>query len=195
MKLQIIIGSTRTGRISPRVAQWAATEAKTIEGVEVEIIDLVDYPMPFFDEPISPQYNPNRSPSPEVKKWLDKLAEADAYMIVTPEYNRSFTGVLKNALDHIDYQLAMKPVAIVAHGSTAGAQAVAQLRGVIPAFKAVSTPSVTFITERAGELFDESGVLIDESVKDNPYGIHAALHATLAEVKWYSDALAAAPRA
>ena len=192
MKLQIIVGSTRAGRISDRVAQWAANEAKALDGAEVEIVDLADYPMPFFDEPISPQYNPARTPAPEVKKFLDKLAEADAYAIVTPEYNRSFTGVLKNALDYIDFQIAKKPVAIIAHGSSGGAQAVAQLRGVIPGLKAVTTPTATFVAGQASQLIDESGNILDEEVKASPYGPQSALRGTLAELKWYSDALSAA---
>ena len=88
MKLQVIVGSVRQGRVSDKVAQWVAKEAQTLPDTEVEVLDLVDYPMPFFDEEISPAYNPSRKPIPEVKKWLDKLAEADAYALVTPEYNR-----------------------------------------------------------------------------------------------------------
>lgn len=192
MKLQVIVGSTRPGRVSDRVAQWVATEAALLSDTKVEVVDLVDYPMPFFDELISPQYNPNREPSVPVKKWLHKLAEADAYVIVTPEYNRSFTGVLKNALDYLDFQLAKKPVAIVAHGSTGGAQAVAQLRGALPGLKAFTTPTATFVNGRASELIDESGELVDAEIKANPYGPQAALQGTLSELKWYSDAVAAA---
>ena len=124
-----------------------------------------------------------------MQKWLDKLTQADAYVIVTPEYNRSFTAVLKNALDYVDFQLAKKPIAIVAHGSTGGAQAVAQLRVTVPALKAFTTPTATFISGRAGELIDESGEILDEEIKQNPYGPQVALQATLGELKWYSDAL------
>jgi NAD(P)H-dependent FMN reductase len=192
MKLQVIVGTTRDSRVTPKIAEWVAAEAKTLEDVTVEVLDLADYPMPFFDEAISPQYNPDRQPKPEVKKWLDKLAEGDAYVIVTPEYNRLMTGVMKNALDYIDFQFAKKPVGLVAHGSTGGAQAVASLRIAIVGLKAITTPTTTFIAGRAGEFFDDKGNLLDETIKENPYGIHASLHATLAEVKWYSDALAAA---
>ena len=192
MKLQVIIGSTRPGRVSDRVAQWVAAEAKNPTDSEVEIVDLADYPMPFFDEPTSPQYNPNRQPAPGVQKWLDKLAQADAYVIVTPEYNRAYTAVLKNALDYVDFQLAKKPVAIVAHGSSGGAQAVASLRIAIAGLKSFTTPTTTYIVGRSGEILDEQGNLVDESIKEQPYGIHAALQATLDELKWYGEALTAA---
>jgi NAD(P)H-dependent FMN reductase len=195
MKLQIIVGSVRPGRISSRIAGWAAEEAKTLADTTVEVVELAEYPMPLFDELIPPQYNPSRTAAPSVQKWLDKLAEADAYIIVTPEYNRALTGALKNALEYVDFQLANKPVGIIAHGSTGGAQAISTLRITVPALKGVTTPSVTMVVGRAGELFDDKGALLDEDIKENPYGIHAAMQGTLKEVKWYSDALAAAPKA
>lgn len=191
MKLQVIVGSTRPGRVSDRVGKWVAAEAKNLPDASVEIVDLADYKLPFFDEPISPQYNPNRQPDEPVKKWLDKLAEADAYVLVTPEYNRGCPAVLKNALDYIDFQLKQKPVAIVAHGSTGGAQAVAGLRITVPGLLAVTVPTATFLTGRAGDMIDENGNLSDE-IKANLYGPAAALKATLESTKWYSDALSVA---
>src|SRR5580692_10561136 len=129
MKVQVIIGSTRPGRVSEKVAKWVALEAKELSDTTVELIDLADYDLPFLDEAISPQFNPDRKPNPVAKKLLDKLAEGEAYVLVTPEYNRSYSAVLKNALDYIDFQFERKPVALAAHGSTGGAQAVAHLRG------------------------------------------------------------------
>ncbi|MEK7594194.1 MAG: NAD(P)H-dependent oxidoreductase [Patescibacteria group bacterium] len=193
MKLQIIIGSIRQGRVSDRFAKWVEAEAKNLDDTEVEVVDLKDYKLPFFDEPIPPQYNPDRKLDPEVKKWLDKLAEADSYVIATPEYNRSFPGVLKNALDYVDFQLAKKPVALVAHGSTGGAQAVGHLRGTLPGLKAVTVPDATFVVDRVSELIHEdTGEILDETVKNNPYGPQSALKNTLESLKWYSDALSEA---
>jgi NAD(P)H-dependent FMN reductase len=192
MKLQIIIGSTRPGRVTNRAAQWVAKEADNLKDTSVEVVDLLDYDLPFLDEPISPQYNPDRKPNPVAQKWLDKLAEADAYVIVTPEYNRSFPGVLKNALDYVDFQFAKKPISIVAHGSTGGAQALGNLRIVIPALQAISTPAATYLSGRVGDMIDVSGELIDETLRTNPYGPQASLKMTLEQLKWYSDALAVA---
>ena len=191
MKLQIIIGSTRPGRVSERIARWVANEVNALTGAEAELLDLADYPLPFFNEAVSPQYNPNRTPEDITRRWLEKLAEADGYVLVTPEYNRSYSAVLKNALDYVDFQLARKPVALVAHGSTGGAQAVGHLRGVLPGLLAVTVPKATFITGRAGEMIDESGKLNAEA-QAHPYGPAAALKATLEDLKWYADALAAA---
>jgi NAD(P)H-dependent FMN reductase len=191
MKLQIIAGSTRPGRVSDRVAKWVCNEANKIDGVEAEVVDLVDYPMPFFDEAVSPQYNPSRAPSAEVKKWLDKVAEADAYVLVTPEYNRSPSAVLKNAIDYLDFQFAKKPVALVAHGSTGGAQAVAHLRGIIPGVQAVTVPTATFFSDRAAEHIDEAGNLSEE-ITAKPYGPLMAVQNTLKDTLWYANALKAA---
>lgn len=190
MKVQIINGSIRPGRVTERVAQWVSNEAVKLEGVTVEIIDLKDYPLPLFDEAVSPQYNPERQPEGAVKEWLSKLAEADAYVVVSPEYNRSIPGPMKNALDYIDYQLKHKPVALVTHGSTGGAQAMANYRVVLPQLYAVTVPEPTFITG-AAQIISEDGVL-DETVKANPYGPHNALQGTLASLLWYGNALAAA---
>lgn len=191
MKLQVIVGSTRPGRVTDTVAAWVAATAKELPDTKVEVVDLEDYPMPFLDEPISPQYNPDRKPNAGADKWLKKLSEGDAFIIVTPEYNRSISGVLKNALDYIDFQFAKKPVTIVAHGSTGGAQAVATLRIALPGLQAAVTPSAVFLIGRASEMIDEAGVL-QEELKKNPYGPHAALMKALEEIKWYSDALSAA---
>lgn len=187
MKLGIIIGSTREGRSTDRAATWTATAAAKLDGVEVETLDLRDYDLPFFNEAISPQYNPERKTEGAVKQWLNKLAEQDAFIIVTPEYNRSIPAVLKNALDYVAYEMDRKPVGIVAHGSTSGAQAVAQLRGILPGALAVSVPRAVFIS-MAGASFDENGVL-NADLAANPYGPAAALSAMLADLVDYGTAL------
>jgi NAD(P)H-dependent FMN reductase len=187
-KIAVIIGATREGRVSDKLAKWVAVEVE--KKAEVEVVDLRDYPLPFIDEPISPRYNPNRTPVPEVKKWLDKVAEFDGYVLVTPEYNRATSGVLKNALDSLDHQMDDKPIAIVAHGSTGGAQAVASLRMIIPGTGAVSIAQALFFTDRVGEAIDEEGVLKEELV-DNPYGPQANLIAQVDSLVWYTEALKA----
>ena len=191
MKLQIIVGSTRPGRVSDRVAKWVLGAAQKMDGVEAELVDLADYPLPFLDETASPRFNPDRHPNEVAQRWLDKVALADAYVLVTPEYNRSYSPVLKNAIDYIDFQMEQKPVAFVAHGSTGGAQAVSHLRGVLPGIQAITVPSATFLIGRAADFIDEAGVLSKE-LQANPYGPAYALEQTLTSTKWFSDALAVA---
>jgi|GEM_PF-425638 len=188
-KIAVIVGSVRGGRMSDKLAAWAAGEVSKI--AEVEIVDLKQYPMPFMDEAISPRYNPERQPKPEVKKWLDKIAEFDGYLVVTPEYNRSTSAVLKNAIDYLDYQMEQKPVALVGHGSAGGAQAIANLRMAFPGVGAVTVPQALFFTDRVGEAIDEDGVLREE-LQDNPYGPQANLKTLAETLKWYADALGVA---
>jgi len=188
-KIAVIIGSTREGRVTDKLAKWVAVEAGKL--ADVEILDLKDYPMPFFAEAVSPRYNPERAPAPAVQKWLDKVAEFDGYAIVTPEYNRSMSAVLKNAIDAIAYETENKPVALVAHGSAGGAQAVASLRIALPGIGAVVIPTTLFFTDSVGEAIDEAGVLKAE-LRDKPYGHQTSLEGQMKSLVWYAEALVAA---
>lgn len=190
MKIGVVIGSTRDGRSTDLVAKWVVAAAQKLEGAKVQTLDLRDFDLPMFNEAISPQYNPDRKPEGEVKKWLEALAEQDAIVLVTPEYNRSLPAVLKNALDHVAYELEKKPVALVAHGSTGGAQAVFTLRAVTAGVLAVSVPRATYVPAMAGMAFDADGKL-NADLAANPYGPNSSLQATLADLMWYAEALRA----
>ncbi len=130
-KLQIIVGSTRQNRFSEKPAHWLYEQAKKITDIDVEIVDLRDYPMPYFDEPMSPKYSKGKYPNKNVEKWAKKIAEADGYIIVTAEYNHGYAAVLKNALDYVYYEWNKKPVAFVSYGTVGGARGVEQLRQVV----------------------------------------------------------------
>lgn len=190
MKVQVILASIRPGRITERVANWVVSEAEKIDGFEVELVDLKDYELPLFDEEASPQYNPERQPEGVVKEWLDKLGEADAYVVVSPEYNRSIPGAISNAFDYVDFQFANKPVALVTHGSVGGAYAMSNYRSALAQMLAVTVPEPTMIVS-AGQVIDEDGTLTPEA-KANPYGPDGALSRTLESLRWYAAALMAA---
>ena len=191
MKLAVILGTVREGRHSDKVANWVINAVSKNSSSQVELLDLRDYPMPFFDEAISPQFNPDRKPIPAVKKWLDKMASFDAYIIVTPEYSHSIPGVLKNALDHLDYQVKDKPFALVSHGTVGGARAAEHLKSIIFRLFGVVVPAAVALTMRVSENFDQDGTLSEEVAKQ-PYGPNTALDTILSTLTWYSDALAAA---
>jgi len=191
MKIAVVVGATREGRITDRLAAWVAKEVS--KQADTEVLDLRDYPMPFFNEAKSPRYNPERKPVPEVQKWLNKIAEFDGYVLVTPEYNRSTSAVLKNALDFMDYQIDKKPVALVGHGSSGGAQAIANLRMALPGVGAVSVPEALFFTDKIGETISDGGILKAE-LADAPYGPQATLKSNIDSLLWYTKALAAARR-
>jgi NAD(P)H-dependent FMN reductase len=190
MKLAIIVGTTREGRKTLKQAKWVFNTANKVEDISPEIIDLADYPMPFFDEAIPPRYNQNRKPVKEVQNFISKMSEFDAYIFATPEYNHSIPGVLKNALDYITTELKRKPTAIVAHGSSGGAMAIMHLKEILSESQSVPIPNSVKL-HGMSEAIDEEGNLKEE-LKANPYGPQRALDSLLAELKWYSDALSKA---
>jgi NAD(P)H-dependent FMN reductase len=123
-KLQIIVGSTRPNRAVDRILPWLVERAKSHPAFEVEVLDLRDWPLPMFNEhfgslgdPADPTYS-----DPLVKRWNNKVKEADAYLVVTPEYNHSVPGVLKNAFDNVWFSFAMrnKPLAAVGYSGGIG---------------------------------------------------------------------------
>lgn len=192
MKVAVILGAVREGRKSSAQAKWVMKTLQEMNDVEAELVDLRDYPMPIFNEAASPRYNPNRQIEPLAQKWLDKLVEFEAYVFVTPEYNHSVPGVLKNAIDYVDYQLARKPAAVVSHGSAGGARAEVALKEILSESRMVPMSTVPGVAMfQMSEKIDEDGNLT-ESEKANPYGPQAALETLLKELKWYSDALAQA---
>lgn len=159
LKIKVIIGSTRQNRFSDKPALWIAELAKKHEGIDVEVLDLRDYPMPFYDEPISPSMVKDGAyANPAVSKWAVKIAEADAFIIVTPEYNRGPSAVLKNALDQVYGEWNRKAVAFIGHGSSLGARAIEQLRSnaielqMAPIRAAVHMPWSGMLREESGEL-------------------------------------------
>ncbi len=128
MKLHVIIGSTRQNRVSEKPAQWIYEYAKTKPELEVELLDLRDYPLPFIDEPTSPMNLKGNYSDERVRTWAKKVAEADGYIVVSPEYNHGYPAVLKNAFDVLYPEWNNKPVGFVSYGVLGGARGVEQLR-------------------------------------------------------------------
>jgi len=131
VKIHVIIGSTRQKRFAEKPAAWIYEEAKKRPELDVELVDLRDYPLPFFDEPISPARMEGKYSNDIVTKWAQKVAEADGYIIISPEYNHGYPAVLKNAFDHIYPEWNNKPVGFVSYGSAGGARVIEQLRQVV----------------------------------------------------------------
>jgi len=131
LRIQIIIGSTRQNRFSEKPAYYILDELKKKEGVEAELVDLRDWPLPFYDEPASPASNKGNYVNELGRKWAAKIGEADGYIIVTPEYNHGYSAVLKNAIDWVFHEWKNKPVGFVGYGNTGGARAIEQLRQVV----------------------------------------------------------------
>ena len=110
-RIGVVIGSTRPGRFGDKPAEWIASIAKARGDLDVEIVDLRDFPMPFFDEEKSPAWAPSRNEA--ARAWQKKVAELDGFIITAAEYNRGPTAVLKNALDYAYREWVRKPVSYV----------------------------------------------------------------------------------
>jgi NAD(P)H-dependent FMN reductase len=127
--ISVIVGSTREGRFSEKPAKWILQHLKKRDGVDARLLDLRDFPMPFFDQPVPPAM-PGRPPyeNEVVKEWTAEIARSDGFIFVTPEYNYGPSAVLKNALDWVYPEWNRKAVAFVSYGSAMGARGVQQLR-------------------------------------------------------------------
>ncbi|HEY5267832.1 MAG TPA: NAD(P)H-dependent oxidoreductase [Candidatus Saccharimonadales bacterium] len=129
IKIKVITGSVRPGRFNIQPATWIADLAKKRDDLEVELIDLQELNLPFYDEPKPAMMNSYEHD--HTKKWSKIISETDGFIFVTPEYNHSYSPVLANAIDYLNVEWNYKPVSFVSYGSMAGgARAVEHLRGV-----------------------------------------------------------------
>jgi len=158
--IQGILGSTRQGRFGETVARWFTDLANKREDMTFELLDLRDWPLPFFDHPKAPT---SGEIAPEARAWSEKIKKADGYVLISPEYNRGYPAVLKNALDHPWYEWNDKPVGLVGYGgAVGGGRALQQLRQVAMELEMVPVRSeVTLVFAR--KQFDEQGRIKDDS--------------------------------
>ena len=133
-KIEVIIGSTRAGRFSERVAAWVVEYLSAHGSFDVEAVDLRDYPLPFFDG-TPPALTQRDYPNQDVARLGSKLDEADGFVVLTPEYNHGYPAVLKNAMDHTFVEWRRKPITFVGWGNVGGARAIEQLRQVAVEFE------------------------------------------------------------
>jgi len=133
-KIEVIIGSTRAGRFSERVATWVVEYLSAHGSFDVEVVDLRDYPLPFFDG-TPPALTQRDYPNQDVGRLGRKLDEADGFVVLTAEYNHGYPAVLKNAMDHTFVEWRRKPITFVGWGNVGGARAIEQLRQVAVEFE------------------------------------------------------------
>jgi NAD(P)H-dependent FMN reductase len=188
-KIAIIVSSTRPTRFADIPTAWIKAQAEARGDMSVEVLDLRDYPMPFFDEVASNAWAPTQNPV--AQNWQKKLAEFDGYIFVVAEYNRSITGALKNALDQAYVEWAKKPAGIIAYGSVGGARAAEHLRQIavelqmVPVRNGVHIGGGDFYKVHPG--FGGSGNLGDIAGSIEP-----SAKAMLDDVVWWANATKAA---
>ncbi|UUU30256.1 NAD(P)H-dependent oxidoreductase [Streptomyces sp. CA-210063] len=177
VRLAVIIGSTREGRFGSTIAEWFAGIARQHTGVTVEMIDLAEHELPLVI---------SMEPAPAVQQVLtevtNRLARAEAFAVVTPEYNHSYPASLKNLLDWTDKEWHAKPVGFVSYGGQAGgSRAVEHLRTVCAELHATTVRDVVTLTN-AWEQFGEDGQTTNDAAP-------AAAKALLDQLIWWGNAL------
>jgi len=158
-KLEIIVASTRPGRIGPPIGRWVLADATAHGGFsEIELVDLAEVNLPFMNEPHHPRLG--RYTHQHTLDWSAKVAEADAFVFVMPEYNYGYNAELKNAIDYLHNEWKYKPVGLVSYGGvSAGTRAAQMIKQVVttlkmtPVAEAVSIPFVA-------QFLDEDGTLV-----------------------------------
>jgi NAD(P)H-dependent FMN reductase len=127
LKIGIIIGSTRPGRVAEQVAGWVYEMASKRNDAEYELVDIADYNLPIYDEPVPPSMATDYTHE-HTKRWSQKIDSCDGFVFCTPEYNRATSGALKNAIDFLYQEWNNKAAGFVGWGSFNGARAVENLR-------------------------------------------------------------------
>jgi NAD(P)H-dependent FMN reductase len=180
-RLQIIVGSTRAERVGIGFGRWISDFAAEAGGLDVDFVDLAELALPFMDEPKHPRFR--QYVNQHTRDWSARVDQADAFVFVTPEYNHSFPGTLKNALDYLHHEWQYKPAGLVSYGGvSAGTRAAEALKQVlstlkmVPIFEAVAVP------------FPQQVIGPDGNVQPNDT-MKASASQMLAEIKRWSTAL------
>ena len=170
--ISVIVGSTRQGRFSEKPAKWIFQQLQKRDGIEARLLDLRDFPMPFFDQAVPPAM-PGRAPyeNEVVKRWTAEIAASDGFVFVTPEYNYGPSAVLKNAIDWVYPEWNRKAAAFVSYGSALGARGVQQLRlvaievQIAPVRSSVHIPVETLWAHFQGGDVDKGLAQLETSAK------------------------------
>jgi NAD(P)H-dependent FMN reductase len=187
-RIAMIIGSTRPTRFADVPAQWMLKQAQARGDMDVEVVDLRDHPLPFFDEVASNLWVPSQNA--EAVRWQETIAQYDGYIFVVAEYNRSITGALKNALDQSYKEWNRKPFTAVAYGSVGGARALEHLRTIGIELQMVPTRSAVHIG--GADLFKVHPMMGGAPIEEIEANLIDSAKASLDELAWWARATAAA---
>jgi NAD(P)H-dependent FMN reductase len=187
-RIALIIGSTRPTRFADKPAQWMLKQAQARQDLDVEVVDLLDHPLPFFAEVASNLRAPSQNP--EAVRWQQTIGKFDGYIFVVAEYNHSITGVLKNARDQAYKEWNRKPFTVIGYGSAGGARAIEHLRGIGVELQMVSTRGAVHIGgSDFMAVFPMGG---NKAIEEIEAGLIPAATAALDELVWWTRATMAA---
>ena len=185
LKIGVIISTTRAARFGHKPAQWVRDIAVQNDALDVEIVDLRDYPMPFFDEVASNAWAPSQNA--EAQRWQKKVAGFDGFIFVTAEYNHSMPAVLKNALDYASPEWNKKAAAFVGYGAVGGARAIEHLRGIAAELQLATIKTGVYIQGADFMAVWREG----KDVKDIPH-LQPNVKEMVDQLAWWTAALKAA---
>jgi NAD(P)H-dependent FMN reductase len=179
MKIALVLGTTRMGRQSEKVAHELLSRLQSHPDLTIDFLDIAQYPFPVFEERI--RFHPN--PPEGLKTFSSHLSDAEGIIFVIPEYNGSLPGTFKNAFDHFYGEYKRKPIGVVcvSDGKFAGVQASLQLQTLILHVFAYPMP-VKLLVPFVDKAFDETGKLIDETVSKG-------MERFITEYKWFAEAI------
>jgi NAD(P)H-dependent FMN reductase len=181
--LQIIIASTRPGRVGPSVAAWFHDRAVKAGDFDVELIDLAEVNLPMFDEPKHPRFG--EYVHQHTKDWSATIRRGDAFVFVIPEYNYGYNAAIKNAIDYLNQEWQYKPLGFVTYGGVAaGTRAMQMLKQVVSALKMVP------MTEAVNIPFVQQFLDDDRTLQPNDV-MESAATAVLAELARWTGAMQA----
>lgn len=190
-RIAIIIGSTRPTRFAETPAQWMLNQAQARDDMEVDLIDLRDYSLPFFDEMASNMWMPSQNP--EAVRWQETIGRYDGYIFVVAEYNRSITGVLKNALDQAYKEWNRKPFTAIGYGGTGATRAIEHLRGIGVELQMVSTHAAVHIG--GGDFRTIHPSVGNKPITEIEANLMSSTKTALDELVWWAKATMAAKAA
>ncbi len=188
-KIALIVSSTRKTRFADIPTQWILAQAQARGDMDVEVIDLRDHPLPFFDEVASNAWAPSQDQA--AVAWQNKIGGYDGYIFVVAEYNRSITAALKNALDQAYVEWARKPFGAIAYGSMGGTSALQHLRTIGVELQMVPVRNAVHIG--GGDFFRvHPGFGGSSNLADIEASISGGAKAMLDDVIWWAKATKAA---
>lgn len=187
-RIAVVVGSTRATRVADGPARWILKQAQARGDMEVELIDLRDHPLPFFDEMASNMWMPSQNP--EAVRWQETVGRFEGYIFVVAEYNHSITGVLKNALDQAYNEWNRKPFTAIGYGGTGAARAVEHLRLIGVELQMVSTHAAVHIS--GGDFMAVHPMFGKKPIEEIETSLLPSTKTALDELLWWAKATMAA---
>lgn len=188
LKIAIVLGSTRTVRFADKPAEWIAEIARQHPDIDVEIIDLREFPLPFFEEVASSLWTPSQNEA--AQRWQKTVAGFDGFIFTAAEYTHGPTAVLKNALDYAYTEWNKKPAGFVGYGGVGAARAIEQLRLHAVELQMAPVRSAVHIAWADYLAAKEGGKTLGDFEHLNQAG-----QALVSDVVWWATALKAAREA